>query len=59
MDEPEDRKEEEEEDGDEEKATVDVIKPVPEPEEEALKTEAAGQMKASCGRFITFSFTVT
>ncbi|KAM7395962.1 hypothetical protein PAMA_007304 [Pampus argenteus] len=35
-DEPEDKKEEEyDEEGDEEKAAVDVIKPVPEPEEEA------------------------
>lgn len=59
MDEPEDRKEEDEEDADEDKATVDVIKPVPEPEEEAPKTETAGQIKASCRRFITFTFAVT
>lgn len=43
VDEPEDKKEEYDEDDDEEKATVDVMKPVPEPEEEAPKTEPSGQ----------------
>ncbi len=44
VDEPEDKEEEDyPEDNDEEKATVDVIKPVPEPEKEAAKTEPTGQ----------------
>lgn len=43
VDEPEDKKEEDDEDDDGEKATVDVIKPVPEPEEETAKAEPAGQ----------------
>lgn len=43
VDEPEDKKEEYDEDDDEEKATVDVIKPLPEPEEEAVKSEPTGQ----------------
>lgn len=44
VDEPEDKKEEEyDEDDDEEKAAVDVIKPVPEPEEKAPATEPTGE----------------
>lgn len=44
VDEQEDKKEEYDEDGDEdEKASVDVIKPVPGPEETAPKTEPTGQ----------------
>lgn len=52
VDEPEDKKEEYDEDDDEEKATVDVIKPVPEPEEEAPKTEPSGQsLSLNCSLF--------
>lgn len=58
VDEAEDKKEEEyDEDEDEEKATVDVIKPVPEPEDEAPKTEPAGQRSSI--EFITFPFSLT
>lgn len=46
MDEAEDKKEEFDEGG-EEKATVDVIKPVPEPEDRAAEAEAKGQRRSS------------
>lgn len=46
MDEAEDKKEDFDEGG-EEKATVDVIKPVPEPEDRAAEAEAKGQRRSS------------
>lgn len=58
-DKAEDRKEEEDVDevGDEDKATVDVVKPLAEPEERDSRAEAAGQDLSSS--ITSFSFTST
>ena len=58
VDESEDKREEYDEDDDEEKATVEVIKPVPEPEEEATKMEPTGQNTKKTTGVLSYLFSV-